>query len=288
MDVEIDPNNCTFYNASKLQVKKFDIKDGYKLEKCLDKKIELEKYLKLYMNIETFNHILDPRVLYIVDNKTKDHYVVTKDASLFSVYIPDNIDMVENMVMMYTPLIQKLHRNKFVHYNLTNESFVWNNATTYSLDDYRKLTQLSIFYKQSPVVGSDIISPLHLVIEMLHSKVEAEFIEKEDFKAKFLKFNAAITNKKYLNTLAICQKYYGMKYGALDYIDYLLSKFCIINQDNYIIKNPVKADCYKLHMDWFSFGIILHNYMYMVVKTKKPSDGLITFITNCLTFENLD
>ena len=77
MDAEIDPSNFTFYNASKLQVKKIDIKYGYKIEKCLDKKLDLEKYMKLYINIETFNHILDPRVLYIVDNKTKDHYVHT-------------------------------------------------------------------------------------------------------------------------------------------------------------------------------------------------------------------
>lgn len=280
-------DNCTFYNSSKLQTKKIDLNSGYIIEK-VEKEV-LDKLLIVHMNSFSFSLLVDPRVMYII-NKNKETFIVWRDQVDCKIFTPSCLEDVEKMVRIFPPLINCLHKNKCIHYNLTPNSFYVNESLNqYSLKDYKKLTYLSSFYKQSPVIGSIIISPLHLIIEMLFSKIEPISQTKADFKHKFNRFYNAVSNKQYLNVLNICQKYFGLKYGAIDYIEYILKKFCVFDENGNILKKVEKLDFYRVYMDWFAFGIILHNYMTVTIKpSEKPSKYLIDFITSCLTYESFD
>lgn len=284
-------NNYNCYNFSKLQSKKIKINteefDLIKFDKEeLNKHIQL--YNKVYKNIDVYKHIVHPDVLYIVESNANDYYLVTKKIGKFITHNPRTVDNVENMYIIFKNLIEKLHSNNYIHSNITFESFM-HYGDTFTLNDHSKLIHVNNFLKQSCISGSKIISPLHIILEMLYSNVESDIIPINDFKSRFIKFYNIVCRNGNINVMKICQKYYSIKNGVLDYVDYIINKFLIV-KDGCVHKNPVKTKMYYYSIDWFSFGIVLHTYLHNIylespIMRKTPDEKLINFITDCLLYK---
>ncbi len=284
-------NNYNCYNISKLQSKKIKIdREEFELTKfnkeVLNKFIQI--YNKVYTNIDVFKHILHSHVLYIVESNTNDYYLVTKKIGKFIIYDPKTVDNVENMYIIFKNLIEKLHSNNYIHGNINSESFMYN-GDIFTLADCSKLIHVNNFLNQSCISGSKIISPLHIILEMIYSKVESDIIPINDFKSKFIKFYNIMSKKGDINVMKICQNHYSIENGVLDYVDYIINKFLIV-KDGCIHKNPVKIKMYYYSIDWFSFGIVLHTYLHNIylessIMRKTPDNKLISFITDCLLYK---
>lgn len=283
-------NEWSGYNNCKLKTKKMILDDSLDITKIEKEGLNdaIVLYNKVYANIDVYKNVVHPSILYLIENGTNNHFIVTKKQGAFRVFDPKTIDDVEKIYVIFKDLIEKLHSNNYIHYNITPASFL-TDGETFTLNDHSKLIHVNNFLKQGPVAGSKIISPLHLILEMLYSTIEDKVIPVGDFKSKFIKFYNIVSDKEYINVLKICQRYYSINNGVLDYIDYVLNKFCII-KDGLIYKNPIKTKHFYHHIDWFSFGIVLHNYLHnvyveSVVMKRFPDESLVKFITECLTYE---
>lgn len=234
-------------------------------------------------------------VLYFIDSLTSEKYLIFSKAYLN--YIPIHNVNVNVVFKNYLPLILTIHANKFVHYNISLESILYskNNEDHYSLNISDKIVSFSTFLTKSPIIGSDIISPLHIIIEMTHSRLEQDTIPLAGFRQKFVKFYNVVSkqmnkkNKKlrepFKDLLEFCQYYFSMRYGATDYSYYIINKLCIV-KDNTIKKDSLKALNYKKYVDLFAFSLVLHSLIPLNYDKNVEDYKIITnFITSAIAFE---
>jgi len=188
--------------------------------------------------------------------------------------------------------IRILHTKQYYIPDLKPELFTWNaekqNIELLSFSPNLTSTmKLSDDMESSLIMHHGIISPFHVLWDMLHSKYETHMVEYKEFKKKFLIFwESIIASKQELKDLPnFCQNIFS-KHTGEDFVDYILIKFCTIESDDdkhYIIKDPVKMKNknYIERTDWFGLAVIIKQYHEMLNIDPLTSQ----FIFKCISFE---
>lgn len=266
----IDYDKLQYYNAYKLRVK-----SSSKNLKPVDKSM-IDTYSGFFVCKSVFPFFED-NVLYAKNSSTDEHYIVYNDHD-FSVYVPKDNSELLTFFQSFKVVLELLHNKRFVHFNI-NESIFLHRDSVFCFAEDAKFISFSNVLKKSPIIGSKIISPIHVLLEMLNSNVESTIIPYNDFKKKFVKFYNHISKD---NILWTCQKYFSMKNGAVDYIDYIIDKLCIKDSKNNIEKNDSKVLLYIPFIDKFPFAIVLHSYQ-LKLNTSNPE--IIDYIIDCVSFK---
>ena len=299
-------NVFTYYNIYKLPINKnkIDFDNGI-CKKCTSIE-EFEHLIRTAVHKASFGFFLT-NVLYFIDNSTSEKYLVFSKESLNYLpifdgnnYVNSDVNSVMNVYNNYLPLITAINSNKFIHYNISIDSLLYfrkDNYIKYSLQKSDKIVSFTKFLSKSPIMWSEIISPLHIIIEMMHSRLEPDLIPWMEFKEKFIKFYKIVssadinkTNAKiyepFRNLLEFCQYYFSMRYGAVDYTNYIISKLCIVQDNRVVKKDSTKALNYKQYVDLFAFALILHFLMPLNYNKNAEDYKIITnFITSAVAFE---
>lgn len=301
----------SYYNIYKLQISTSIIEFDKGICKKCQSDEEFENLIRTAVNKSSFCFFLT-NVLYFINNSTSEKYLVFSKEYLnykpinVPINVPIGINNVNNVmdVMVvfknYLPLILKIHSNKFIHYDISINSLIhlqdYKYSLQYSLQYSEKIVSFSNFLTKSPIIGSNIISPLHLIIEMMYSRLETNIIPLSEFKHKFIKFynilssekkNAQITPFKTL--IEFCQYYFSMRYGAIDYTDYLINKLCIVINNNTVKKDSSKALNYKKYVDLFAFSVILHSLLPLNYdRNVQDSKTIKNFIISTVAFEDFE
>lgn len=298
-------SSCTFFNMYRLPVKnsEIDIPNGICM-RCSSLE-ELNTFVKTAVNSHSFVFFMT-NVLYFIEKCGHDNNIFIVFHAYYLNFITlsvNNID-INNVIKLFYPLIQNIHRNRFIHYNICNESLLtanstFNNTIIPSLQVSNKITSFTTLFSKSPIRGSVIISPIQVIIEMMHSRVESNEIPITEFKLKFIKFYNTVAERNknvcyntifpFKNILDLCQYYFGISYGAIDYIDYIIHKLCVV-KDKHIVKCYSKAVYYKTYIDWFGFGLVLHslisNYSDIINNNKsKETTDILKFISSIIAFD---
>lgn len=286
---QVFSKNCnaahSFYNSSGSEVKAH-----IRIEDCLFEQItstDIQIYKNLAKQKSISKHYLINECLY-VQRDAFTYLVINPDFKMYIQFQSKSIKELEDVFFKFKDLIKECHSKKFIHYNISPRAFLKHKLSNdYCLSNFNKFCHLKDFSLFSPIKNSDIISPIQILFEMLHSKIEADRIEINAFKKRMIMFYNKILGSDYKDVPDICQKYFAIKQGAQDYNDYVLKKLCVID-NGFIVKSPVKVKPYLEYIDWFSFGIYLHKQLVATGDIfSKPSDEIINFIYSCLVFDPL-
>ena len=167
---------------------------------------------------------------------------------------------MEAIVTDMNKLFKCIHSNRYLVSNFTEHSLGRNVSTSrFVLCNFHKIKSMCDFVGL-PVTISDchIISPLHLIIEMMRSSQEANRIPLEEGKVKFERFYRGVLQKvyyEYAKVLDYCNIVYKVYIDKVNqqeknteainsrgYIDFVLRKLLIIEKDDegneWIIKDP--------------------------------------------------
>jgi len=185
-------------------------------------------------------------------------------------------DVIEKLVIAYTLALKLMHDNNLIH-GFVNDTLL-NGTISKScvtpLIKYNSHCKTYVSFKaEKQYSESPYVAPLQIILEMMNSSIEPTLIEYKGFKDKFIKFWTHLGYRSCAKNLPkISQDLFGESYGALDFIDYVLQRYCLFD-NGYIIKDNSKAFGYLKDIDLFGLAItvqsILGDQTYIAPRLKK-------------------
>lgn len=178
------------------------------------------------------------------------HELSSKDIQL----LLDNITIV----------IHKLHESYIIHncihQSLFHGMYKMTNDKEYPLLRFNGyLKSYKCFREEAEYSESPYPSPLQIILEILSSNIEPEEIEYKAFKKKVGDFwNYLSLRTCGLQLVKISQEYASYSAGAIDYIDYAITRYCTINESGFIVKTKSKALGYLRDIDLFGLAISIY------------------------------
>ncbi len=127
------------------------------------------------------------------------------------------------------------------------------------------------------VMSSILVTPLHVIIDMLSSTFEKERIEYYDFRQKFMRYwEHLLPNGLKQQIPQWLFKTFSAIAGCTDYIDFAINRYCLIEKNEqdgrqYIRKDPSKAFGYLYDIDVTCLAISTF-LMQRPVNTSPPLD----------------
>jgi len=122
-----------------------------------------------------------------------------------------------------------------------------------------------------------IVTPLHVMIDMLSSTFEKEKIEYFEFRQKFMRYwEHVLPNGLKQQVPQWLSKTFSAIAGCSDYIDFAINRYCLIERNaddgkQYVLKNPSKALGYLFDID--VIGLCISTYlMQRPINTQPPLD----------------
>jgi len=254
-----------------------------------DQKTPASPDLDEYQSLDILNLPIHPyiREVFLPDRVLTCYEIIGSD-----VFKPRHKDDINRFRDLAVETIRILHTKKYFIPELRPDLFTWNtekqNIETLSFSpSLTSAMKSSNVCDTSLIVHHAIISPFHVLWDMLHSKYETPMIEYKEFKRKFLIFwESILANKHDFKDLPnFCQNIFG-KHTGEDFVDYILIKFCVIESDDdkhYIVKDPVKIKNkdYIEKLDWFALALIIKKYHDILNLDPLSSE----FIFKCISFQ---
>jgi hypothetical protein len=162
------------------------------------------------------------------------------------------------------PFIEHLHSINIIH-NYVHECMFYgiytvNNVKYPLIRINGHLKKYTDFKTEAEYSESPYPAPLQIILEILSSSIEPNVIEYKSFRKKFTDFWQYLCMRTCGFVCAkVCQEYVSQYHGAIDYIDYIIQRYCILTDDNDSIKkDKSKAFGYLRDIDLFGFAMSVH------------------------------
>lgn len=205
-------------------------------------------------------------------------------------------ETIEKTLKSYISALKMFHDNDLIH-GFVNDTML--NGTimkshVHPLLKYNMHCKTYAAFKADKQYSeSPYVAPLQIILEMMSSSIEPALMEYKGFKEKFIKFWTHLGYRSCAKNLPkISQELFGESYGAIDFTDYLLQRYCLLN-NGYIVKDSSKAFGYLKDIDLFGLAITFHSLLgsNIPLKIKKILGDCVAgnWIDNsdCVTFENV-
>jgi hypothetical protein len=168
-----------------------------------------------------------------------------------------------------------LHERNYVHGNIHPVMFAIPGANAESAADainyiVRSSQTMCRMRDMCSYSDSWILSPLQIILEMLGSAIEPPEIDYVLFKTRLLAFWRHLLLKQLGNANIIedAKAYFSLTSGCSDYVDYCISRYCMITSDGKrVVKNRAKGLGYLRDIDLFALGMSAH----MILRTQSIS-----------------
>jgi len=229
---------------------------------------------------------------YIREVFLSDRILTTYEILGLDIFAPRNREDINRFCELSVETIRLLHVKNMVVSDVKPDLFTWDEKKR-NIDTLSFSPMITNMMKpvntdeQTLIMSRSIISPFHVLWDMLHSKYEAPMVEYKEFKKKFVIFwESIIKNRQTFQNLSnFCQTIYG-KFKGEDYIDFIIIKFCVIDTQegkHYVIKDPVKLknNDYIQKLDWFALAIVIWSYYDNLGLDMLSSH----FIFECISFD---
>ena len=146
-------------------------------------------------------------------------------------------------------------------------------------------------FRGSVILGSTIVSPIQVLIDMLASRYEQDLVPFSEFKAKFSGFWPRTLPKEFRHVPDIVSCYHSMKDGSTEYLDHLFCRWLTVKAEKkkterFIVKDPATLlkPAVLCCVDWFALGVTLDGYVEALLEKEAPpkalTEAICTMVVN--------
>jgi hypothetical protein len=211
---------------------------------------------------------LDKHVKYIIADRRRFPVYI-----LHPKFVPGDMSSIATVSANFASTIEAMHKREWVIWNIHDKAMSDKGFTPQIILNVHPINAQRT---QSIIMGSSIVSPYQVLHDILSSRYECDEIPYDTFKTKFAHFWGRVLPVEYRHVPDVCQFYHEMYNPDNtngDYIDTIIKRWCIINKDDIVLKDPKKLVedpqlFYKV--DWFAFAMVLDGWIEQVVE-KDPS-----------------
>jgi hypothetical protein len=200
---------------------------------------------------------------------------------------PTTMAEVMDIAKTLSHTIKRVHDAGYVLWNISHRSIYYGHLTGGKSKQVKLGPNIVIpmrkqsfaDFKGSVILGSTIVSPIQVLIDMLSSRYEQDLVPFSEFKAKFSGFWPRTIHKDFRHVPDIVSCYHSMKDGSTEYLDHLFCRWLTIKTEKnarFVVKDPgalLKPAVLRC-VDWFALGVTLDGYVEALLEKEAPPKAL--------------